>query len=94
MLDVLAATPTWVRELALVAGAFVTVAAAIGVVWKMLKGGWRVASNVQKILHLVEYHLGPNGGNPPLHNRVTRIERRMVKLERAHDIEDDDGDGA
>ena len=67
----------------------------------MIRSSWRFVKNVDETLtvtkethHLVRHHLGPNGDTPPLHKRVARIERRMVRLEAAHDIEDTDGDGA
>lgn len=98
--DALAAVPTWIIDTGIVAGVLTGVIGALYAVGRLIRSSWRFVKNVDETLtvtkethHLVRHHLGPNGLTPPLHTRVAGIERRMVRLEAAHDIEDD-GDGA
>lgn len=42
-----------------------------------------LGKQIDRIEHLVDYHLGPNDGTTPVH-------KRLIALEKAHDIEHDD----
>jgi hypothetical protein len=101
MADVLAAVPVWLEDTGKIAGAVVALIGALYGIGRVIRSSWRFVKNVDETLtvtkqthHLVRHHLGPNGSTPPLHTRVAGIERRMVRLEAAHDIEDDEVDGA
>lgn len=83
------------------AALIVAVAAATTVVWKMIRGLWRLARNVEDTLesanetkHLVKYHLGPNGQTRPIHERLGTVEEGLSALKRVHKIEDGEGAGA
>lgn len=84
-----------------IAGAVATVVGAAFAVGKLLRVIGRglswcrdLASDIGRTLHLVEYHLGPNGDTPPMHKQVRTLtvvtadlNARMRVVEQVHGVE-------
>lgn len=58
--------------------AVITCGYAVVRAWRSIKRrlveAWSAAVDHSETGHLVRYHLGPNSGTPPIHERIRRLE--------------------
>ena len=74
----MATLPPWLQDLKDAWPMVVSVVAAVGWAWRQIRR--KVFEPIAKTQRLVEYHLGPNGTTTPIH-------KRLIALEKAHQIE-------